>query len=78
MDDGQPAQNLRDVLQMVWEMIEDAQQAANAAHSDFWRERLLAQRDALTELRLRIRDGKCDRHWLRRMRRELMHYMDHD
>lgn len=56
----------REIVSMLWEMIEECQREAYYATSAREREIYLAKRDALTEIRLRVRDGQRDPSWLHR------------
>lgn len=53
-----------EVYALMNEMIEEAQTAANRAASENWRSWCLAKRDALTELKLRLRDGRAEPRWI--------------
>lgn len=69
---------MREVVALLFEMIEECQREANFAYTDTERQLSLAKRDALTELRFRIRDGKRDPMWVRRRPLEAAPYHEKD
>lgn len=54
-----------DPVRELTNMIEEAQLAANMAINESHRLALIAQRDALTEAKFRLRDGRSNPQWLR-------------
>lgn len=61
-----------EIIDLTWTMIEEAQAEANLCTNHYVRDRLLAKRDALAELRLRVRWGKFDVYWCQKWRRYLL------
>lgn len=57
--------SIEEVIHTVHLMIEEAQREANRAPTEAARQRLLAKRDALTEAKFRIRDGRVNSDWIR-------------
>lgn len=54
-------------LAMLFEMIEEAQREANHCLNHADRQLILSKRDALTELRMRLRGNQIDPYWVRRL-----------
>ena len=59
-------QSTTDCLEMVLEMIEEAQREANLTMREPDKSLILAKRDALTEVKFRLRDGVLNPRWTRR------------
>ncbi len=57
-------ETIPEVLGMINEMLEHSQQEANRAADTVLRRERIAQRNALTELKRRIRDGNFDPAWI--------------
>lgn len=53
------------LLQILTEMIEEAQREANISVNALTRYGLIAKRDALDELKFRLRDGRVNLDWTR-------------
>lgn len=56
-------QNLKEILDMLNHMLEEVQHEANRAVRDERRQLLIAKRNTLTELKMRIRDGRANMRW---------------
>ena len=61
--------SINSAIQTLLDMIEEAQREANYCMNPDDRRQILAKRDALTEFKLRVRDGRIDPHWTRRASR---------
>lgn len=62
---GIPAKSVEDCLCVIAEMTREAQRAANETLCDTTRLMLLAKRDALDEVKFRVRDGRVNSAWAR-------------
>lgn len=61
---GKPADTVPRCIEILNELIEHAQREANCALYERTRASIIAQRDALTEAKKRIRDGEVDPAWV--------------
>lgn len=52
-------------LKLVCDLIDEAQREANHCVLEYDRCQILAKRDALTELKLRIKEGRANHRWAR-------------
>lgn len=61
------ANTIHDVLAILIPMIDEAQvEATHCLHASDWRV-MVAKRDALTELKMRLRGERVDPYWARRV-----------
>lgn len=60
------ATTIADAIALAWDMIEEVQREANTRYNLWERRELLAKRDALTELRRRLRGDAEDPLWYAR------------
>ena len=61
------AHTVEDCMKIIIAMLEEVQQEAHHCQSHADNRYLIAKRDALTELKFRVRDGRRDPLWARRV-----------